>query len=95
MSRLQLVANRIGLAQVMSNLIINGLHAVDAGGSVTILARLTEEAVELWVRDSGPGIPVEIRERVFEPFFTTKRGDRPRLVDSARDRAGAWRKHRR
>jgi signal transduction histidine kinase len=24
------------------------------------------------VRDSGPGIPAEIREQVFEPFFTTK-----------------------
>ena len=26
----------------------------------------------LTISDSGPGIPVELRERVFEPFFTTK-----------------------
>lgn len=31
-----------------------------------------EKQVCIWIEDSGPGIPVELRERVFEPFVSTK-----------------------
>jgi two-component system, NtrC family, sensor histidine kinase PilS len=34
----------------------------------------TMHAVSLRITDDGPGIPVEIRDRVFDPFFTTKPG---------------------
>jgi len=32
------------------------------------------EAVSIEVRDQGPGVPAELRERVFSPFFTTRAG---------------------
>ncbi len=75
--------DRIGLEQVLANLIANGLHASPPGGTVTVGARATAPGttgregtagrnVELWVTDEGPGVPLELRERLFEPFFTTK-----------------------
>jgi signal transduction histidine kinase len=67
------------LQQVLVNLIRN---AIDAMSSVPPQARrlhLTtgldgHSTVLLSVQDSGPGIPVEDRERIFDPFFTTKSG---------------------
>jgi signal transduction histidine kinase len=42
------------------------------GGIVTLAVRPMRRSVKVIVRDNGPGIPPEIRERVFEPFFTSK-----------------------
>ena len=54
------------------NLLINAAHALAGKGRIDIrLERRGEQAV-LEIRDSGPGIPPEIRGQVFEPFFTTK-----------------------
>ncbi|GAB4041368.1 sensor histidine kinase [Spirosoma gilvum] len=37
-----------------------------------VTARLGRQAVELRVRDNGPGIPESIQSKIFQPFFTTK-----------------------
>jgi len=67
------------LQQVLLNLVKN---AIDAMGSTAPEARRLRvttsfdghSTVLLSVQDSGPGIPVEDRERIFDPFFTTKSG---------------------
>jgi PAS domain S-box-containing protein len=60
------------LRQALYNLVQNAVEASPPGGVVEVVARVEAGAFILQVRDRGPGIPAEIRERVFEPFFTTK-----------------------
>ncbi|WP_329213443.1 ATP-binding protein [Streptomyces sp. NBC_01485] len=63
------------LNQVWTNLVDNAVFAVDsAGGEGTLTVRTAHEGDRLLVefRDTGPGIPPDIRGRIFDPFFTTK-----------------------
>ncbi len=60
------------LRQAFLNIVINALQATPGGGSVTISVDRTSDSCALRFRDTGPGIPAEVRERIFEPFFTTK-----------------------
>jgi two-component system phosphate regulon sensor histidine kinase PhoR len=66
------------LRQVLSNLIDNAIKYGRAEGHVTMSGRIIDAGhVELSVRDDGPGIPMEAKERVFERFYR---------VDKARSR---------
>ncbi|MEW6184590.1 MAG: ATP-binding protein [Thermodesulfobacteriota bacterium] len=62
------------LNQVMVNLIINAVDAMDGKGTLTLRTYRDKpnRKVVLEVSDTGQGIPPENRERIFEPFFTTK-----------------------
>jgi signal transduction histidine kinase len=68
------------LQQVFLNLVKNAIEAMSSGTPArSRFLRLTtsfdgHSTVLLSVQDSGPGIPVEDRERIFDPFFTTKSG---------------------
>ena len=54
------------------NLLINAAQAMSGHGRIDVTLVPRHHAVVLAVRDSGPGIPLEIRDQVLEPFFTTK-----------------------
>jgi PAS domain S-box-containing protein len=54
------------------NLLINAAQAMNGAGRITVTIASRGNAVLVVLRDSGPGIPGEIRDQVFEPFFTTK-----------------------
>lgn len=69
---LRVHADQAGLEQVLTNLVVNALQASPANGRVELEARADGRTVEFRVRDEGPGVPTEVRERLFEPFFTTK-----------------------
>lgn len=67
--------------QVILNIIINAAHALgtrmagkDAAekGIITVSTRNLGDQAEIRIRDTGTGIPENIRSRVFDPFFTTK-----------------------
>ena len=67
------------LQQVLLNLIKNAIDAMSSVAPEARRLRLTTSfdghaTILLSVQDSGPGIPVEDRERIFDPFFTTKSG---------------------
>lgn len=63
------------LEQAFMGLITNALEATPPSGRVRIFTKPAANGkgrVQVWIEDSGPGIPAENRQRVFEPFFTTK-----------------------
>ncbi|MFI6035948.1 ATP-binding protein [Streptomyces sp. NPDC051315] len=63
------------LNQVWTNLIDNAVFAMNStGGEGTLTVRTAREGDRLLVefRDTGPGVPADIRSRIFDPFFTTK-----------------------
>jgi two-component system CheB/CheR fusion protein len=54
------------------NLLLNAAQAMAGRGRIVVTLGRSGNAAVIEVRDNGPGIPDEIRNRVFEPFFTTK-----------------------
>jgi len=62
------------LTQAMLNLLLNGIQAMPAGGTLRVEVKWKPGAryVQIAVADSGTGIPPELRDHVFEVFFTTK-----------------------
>jgi signal transduction histidine kinase len=60
------------LREIFFNLLSNSLEAAGLGGRVAIDCRRVNGFVTTQVRDNGPGMPEEVRQRLFEPFFTTK-----------------------
>jgi signal transduction histidine kinase len=56
----------------LANLLLNAMQATPAGGRVVVEAKRFDGQVIIAVRDGGPGIPSEIRDRIWEPFFTTR-----------------------
>jgi signal transduction histidine kinase len=60
------------LQQVFVNLISNALDATPSEGTVTLGCVAEDSKAIAYVRDTGPGISPDQRDRVFDPFFTTK-----------------------
>lgn len=60
------------LQQVFINLITNAQYAMPDGGQIVISTTHEDAIVHITVRDSGTGIPAEIKNKIFDPFFTTK-----------------------
>lgn len=63
------------LNQVWTNLIDNALSAMsgtDTDGTLTVRTAREGDHLLVEIRDTGHGVPAEIRGRVFDPFFTTK-----------------------
>ncbi|MBJ6800068.1 hybrid sensor histidine kinase/response regulator [Geomonas propionica] len=84
---LHLLADAGLVQQIVFNMVTNARDAISGRGSVTIATRRVEAGeaplpcgcsatsgsyAMLSIRDTGHGIPEEIRGRIFEPFFTTK-----------------------
>jgi signal transduction histidine kinase len=66
------LADHFQLEQLFLNLVLNALQAMPGGGVLTLHTRQRGASVIAEVRDTGVGIPPEIRERIFDPFFSTR-----------------------
>ena len=67
------------LEQALTNIILNAIDAMEQGGELEFQFEVKQgrgcdapEYIELRIRDTGMGIPEEVREQIFQPFFTTK-----------------------
>ena len=63
------------IEQVILNLIVNAAKAMESSseeGRISISSGCDDSNILVRVSDSGPGVPVEIRDRIFDPFYTTK-----------------------
>lgn len=60
------------LNQVWTNLVDNAVSAMGGEGTLTVRTALEHDDLLVEFRDTGPGVPPEIRDRIFDPFFTTK-----------------------
>jgi signal transduction histidine kinase len=68
--------NRTELLQVLVNLIVNAIHAMPSGGTVTLRdfdeERQGTPGIVIEIADTGTGMDAETLARIFDPFFTTK-----------------------
>lgn len=72
-----LYGNEIQFSQLMINLLINAFHALEeSGGLVRVSCYEEDNQIVIQVYDDGPGIPIEIQDKIFQPFFTTKSFDK-------------------
>jgi two-component system NtrC family sensor kinase len=60
------------LNQVIMNLVSTAMDSIEGDGKITITTIHGEQDVRISIRDTGAGIPANIRGRIFDPFFTTK-----------------------
>lgn len=73
----RILMNRTELQQVLVNLIVNAIHAMPDGGTLTLKSRDEDRegrrGVAIEVTDTGVGMTPDVLHRIFDPFFTTKR----------------------
>lgn len=70
---LPLVSCNLGqLNQVVMNLLVNAAHAIEGKGDIYITTAVEGDWVCIKVRDTGVGIPDDVKQQLFNPFFTTK-----------------------
>jgi C4-dicarboxylate-specific signal transduction histidine kinase len=73
----RVLADRVQLQQVIFNLVMNAIEAMNSTAADSRVLLLRSETIEtgecvVAIEDSGPGIEPETLKRIFEPFFTSK-----------------------
>lgn len=60
------------LQQIFYNIFLNAAQAMRGCGSIQVWTERSGPMIEIAIRDTGPGLPPQLLDKVFEPFFTTK-----------------------
>lgn len=70
----EIAGDKEKLMQVFMNLIMNSIHAMPEGGTLTLDSYIKDDFVCIDVSDTGEGIPQEYLADIFEPFYSRKAG---------------------
>ena len=73
--RYSVYADKGLLRQALINILLNSVQAMPDGGNITVEIKYSEvmpSAIEILIRDNGPGMDNETKSKIFEPFFSTK-----------------------
>ena len=63
------------LTEAFSNVVLNAIEATPPGGAVLVYTQELADGAQVWtVRDTGPGIPEDVRQRLGMPFVTSRKG---------------------
>jgi signal transduction histidine kinase len=54
------------------NILSNAIDAIEDKGTIAINTSTSNGVIIIRIKDTGPGIPENIREKIFDPFYTTK-----------------------
>jgi len=68
----EVLGNVTALSGAIQNLIHNSLSVIKANAIIDISAYCRDEYAYISVRDNGPGISVELSDKIFEPFYTSR-----------------------
>lgn len=61
------------MKQALRNIIANAIEVMPEGGMLVVKTKMLKDGrASLSITDSGPGIPLDLQEKIFTPFFTTK-----------------------
>ncbi len=62
------------LSQLFMNIILNSIEAIPAGGYIRLTTEMADNdtSVLIRIKDTGTGMPEEVKLKIFDPFFTTK-----------------------
>jgi signal transduction histidine kinase len=64
------------LTEAFSNVVLNAIEATPPGGAVLVSTHELVDGTQVWaVRDTGPGIPEGVRQRLGTPFVTSRKDD--------------------
>jgi len=60
------------LHQIFMNILSNAVDAIENTGTISITTSIVNGLIRISIKDSGRGIPENLKEKIFEPFYTTK-----------------------
>lgn len=64
--------DKVGLENVLHNIIKNSVEAMPKGGTIKVIAKQKEDNIYITINDSGKGMDENTAKKAFMPFFTTK-----------------------